>query len=169
MANLQLKRDSVTEAVFDSSKSESSLAQSFLQQVVTLTAAYISHKPVTLIELNTVLKTINDYLVGILREVGKSVTSNPGCNPAVNIEDSVHEDYIVCLEDGKKLQMLKRHLSTVYNMTLEQYKERWGLSPNYPCVAPSYAKRRSKIARDTGLGSGKKRSYRTYNDIRAAG
>lgn len=73
-------------------------------------------------------------------------------NPAVVIEDSVQADYIVCLEDGKRLQMLKRHLNTVYNMTPEQYRERWGLPLDYPMVAPNYAVRRSEIARDTGLG-----------------
>jgi predicted transcriptional regulator len=73
-------------------------------------------------------------------------------NPAVSIEDSVQDDYIVCLEDGKKLQMLKRHLNTVYNMSPEQYRERWNLPHDYPMVAPNYAKRRSAIAKDTGLG-----------------
>lgn len=70
----------------------------------------------------------------------------------VSVEDSIHDDYIICLEDGKKLQMLKRHLSTVYNMTPEQYRERWGLPTDYPMVAPNYAKRRSSIAKQTGLG-----------------
>lgn len=73
-------------------------------------------------------------------------------NPAVAIEDSIQADYIVCLEDGKRLQMLKRHLNTVYNMTPEQYRERWNLLHDYPMVAPNYALRRSEIARDTGLG-----------------
>jgi predicted transcriptional regulator len=78
--------------------------------------------------------------------------------PAVPIEESVHEDYIVCLEDGKKLQMLKRHLKTVYNMSIEQYKEKWGLSAEYPVVSPNYAKRRSSIAKSSGLGQiGRKR------------
>jgi predicted transcriptional regulator len=73
-------------------------------------------------------------------------------NAAVSIEDSIQDDYIVCLEDGKKLQMLKRHLTSVYNMTPEQYRERWGLPHDYPMVAPNYATRRSEIAKDTGLG-----------------
>ena len=100
----------------------------------------------------------NSSIKMYLKEVGESVNSNPGRSPAVSIEDSVHDDYLICLEDGKKLQMLKRHLKTVYNMTVDQYKERWGLSADYPVVAPSYAKRRSNIAKTTGLGSGKKRS-----------
>jgi predicted transcriptional regulator len=72
--------------------------------------------------------------------------------PAVPIEDSIKDDYIVCLEDGKKLQMLKRHLNTVYKMSIDEYRERWGLAPDYPVVAPNYARRRSQIAKNTGLG-----------------
>ena len=73
-------------------------------------------------------------------------------HPVVSVEDSIQDDYIVCLEDGKKLQMLKRHLGSVYNLTPEQYRERWNLPQDYPMVAPNYAKRRSVIAKDTGLG-----------------
>jgi predicted transcriptional regulator len=73
--------------------------------------------------------------------------------PAVPIRKSVHDDYIVCLEDGRKLKMLKRHLMTAYNMTPAQYRERWGLPADYPMVAPNYASQRSKLARDIGLGT----------------
>jgi predicted transcriptional regulator len=73
--------------------------------------------------------------------------------PVVPIKKSVHPDYIVCLEDGKKLKMLKRHLKTAYDMTPEDYRERWGLPPDYPMVAPNYAKQRSKLAKDIGLGT----------------
>ena len=72
--------------------------------------------------------------------------------PAVPIKRSVFPDYIVCLEDGKKLKMLKRHLQSAYNMTPEQYRERWGLPSDYPLVAPNYAQRRSALAREIGLG-----------------
>ncbi|MBE7620559.1 MucR family transcriptional regulator [Gluconacetobacter entanii] len=73
--------------------------------------------------------------------------------PAVPLKKSVFPDYIVCLEDGKKLKMLKRHLKTAYNMTPEEYRERWGLPHDYPMVAPSYASHRSKLARKIGLGT----------------
>ena len=73
--------------------------------------------------------------------------------PAVPIKKSVTDDYIVCLEDGKKLKMLKRHLKTAYNMSPEEYRERWGLPADYPMVAPNYAKQRSKLAKDIGLGT----------------
>ena len=73
--------------------------------------------------------------------------------PAVPVKKSVFPDHIVCLEDGKKLKMLKRHLKTAYNMTPEQYRERWGLPPDYPMVAPNYAQHRSSLAKKIGLGT----------------
>ncbi len=73
--------------------------------------------------------------------------------PAVPIRKSVFPDYIVCLEDGKQLKMLKRHLSASYNLTPEQYRAKWGLEPNYPMVAPNYAEKRSFLAKQIGLGT----------------
>jgi predicted transcriptional regulator len=73
--------------------------------------------------------------------------------PAVPIKKSVFPDYIVCLEDGKKLKMLKRHLMSAYNMTPDQYRERWQLGPDYPMVAPNYAQHRSTLAKKIGLGT----------------
>ena len=73
--------------------------------------------------------------------------------PAVPIRKSVFPDYIVCLEDGKRLKMLKRHLSTSYNLTPEQYREKWGLDSSYPMVAPNYAEKRSTLAKQIGLGT----------------
>jgi predicted transcriptional regulator len=72
--------------------------------------------------------------------------------PAVPVKKSVTPEFIVCLEDGKKLKMLKRHLKTAYNLTPEEYRERWGLPADYPMVAPNYAKQRSRLAKDIGLG-----------------
>jgi predicted transcriptional regulator len=73
--------------------------------------------------------------------------------PAVPIRKSVFPDYIVCLEDGKKLKMLKRHLASAYDMTPEQYRQKWGLDANYPMVAPNYAEKRSSLAKEIGLGT----------------
>jgi predicted transcriptional regulator len=78
---------------------------------------------------------------------------NSSLVPAVPIKKSVTPDYIVCLEDGKKLKMLKRHLKAVYGMSLPEYRARWGLSADYPAVAPNYAKKRSSLAKNIGLGS----------------
>jgi len=78
----------------------------------------------------------------------------------VPINKSVTPDYIICLEDGKRLKMLKRHLKTAYNMTPEEYRERWGLPGTYPMVAPNYAKQRSKLAKEIGLGNSGRRRRR---------
>lgn len=87
-----------------------------------------------------------------LRGLGAEPAPAEQREPAVPIKRSVFPDYIVCLEDGKKLKMLKRHLQTAYNMTVDQYREKWGLPPNYPMVAPNYAEHRSSLAKKIGLG-----------------
>lgn len=123
-----------------------------------IASAYLANHEVLPEEIPALLKKIFHGVVEISRDAN-NIERRPALTPIVPIEDSVHEDYIVCLEDGKKLQMLKRHLNTVYNMSVEQYKERWGLPLDYPVVSPSYAKRRSDIAKTTGLGStGRKKS-----------
>jgi predicted transcriptional regulator len=106
----------------------------------------------------------SDELPGLIRQVYQSLATvgTAGApaerpSPAVAIKKSVTNDFIVCLEDGKKLKMLKRHLKAAYNMSPEQYRERWGLPPDYPMVAPNYAKKRSQLARDLGLGTKSKR------------
>ncbi len=88
-----------------------------------------------------------------LANVGKEQAAPERQQPAVPIKKSVFPDHIVCLEDGKKLKMLKRHLKTSYNMTPEQYREKWQLTPDYPMVAPNYAKHRSTLAKKIGLGT----------------
>ena len=86
--------------------------------------------------------------------------------PAVSIKKSVTPDYLICLEDGKKLKMLKRHLKTAYGMTPDEYKERWGLPADYPMVAPNYARQRSRLAKEIGLG---KKSNSTSSSKKSAG
>lgn len=86
-----------------------------------------------------------------LKEQGPGFSKRP--EPAVPVKESITPDYLICLEDGKKLKMLKRHLKTAYNMTPDEYRERWGLDPDYPMVAPNYAKKRSRLAKDIGLGT----------------
>ena len=88
-----------------------------------------------------------------LFDVGREAESSDRLQPAVAVRKSVFPDHIVCLEDGKKLKMLKRHLKTAYNMTPEQYRERWGLPADYPMVAPDYARHRSVLAKQIGLGT----------------
>jgi len=88
-----------------------------------------------------------------LCNLGETAPEPEQLTPAVPIKKSVFPDYIICLENGKKLKMLKRHLMTAYNMTPEEYREKWGLPADYPMVAPNYAKRRSSLAKEIGLGT----------------
>lgn len=116
-----------------------------------IVAGYVSNHQVEVTDFKRLVQSAYQAI----SENGRVHYSSRGLgplSPAVPIEESINEDYIVCLEDGKRLQMLKRHLKTVYKMSIEQYKERWGLPHDYPVVAPSYAKRRSQIAKNTGLG-----------------
>jgi predicted transcriptional regulator len=96
-----------------------------------------------------------------LANLGKQGTAPERPEPAVAIKKSILPDYIVCLEDGKKLKMLKRHLKTAYDLTPEQYRERWGLPADYPMVAPNYAKHRSALAKKIGLGTRPRRRRRS--------
>lgn len=113
-------------------------------------AAYVAAHKMPLEELCHVVS----HIYQAFQSVGQHslVVNSLQKAPAVPIEESVCDEYIVCLEDGKKLQMLKRHLKTAYGMTLQQYKERWSLPHDYPTVAPNYARRRSSIAQRVGLG-----------------
>ena len=102
----------------------------------------------------------SDALPGLIQDVYKTLL-NVGADalpaerpaPAVPVKKSIFPDYLVCLEDGKKLKMLKRHLKTAYNLSPEQYRDRWDLEPSYPMVAPNYAKQRSTLAKKIGLGT----------------
>jgi predicted transcriptional regulator len=118
-----------------------------------IVAAYVSKNALPTDELPGLIRQVYQTL----SNVGSMVAPVERPQPAVPIKRSVTSDFIVCLEDGKKLKMLKRHLKAAYNMSPEQYRERWGLAPDYPMVAPSYAKKRSQLARDLGLGTKSKR------------
>lgn len=132
--------------------SENLTPQEIISCITEVTSSYFACNEVVSDDIITVMKRISHGVAEIIRDVN-NIKHRPALTPAVPIDESVHDDYIVCLEDGKKLQMLKRHLNTVYNMSIEQYKERWGLPIDYPVVSPTYTKRRSDIAKTTGLGS----------------
>jgi predicted transcriptional regulator len=118
-----------------------------------IVAAHVSNNTVPLADLPALIQQVFQTLSSI----GNGETHQPRPEPAVPIKKSVMPDHIICLEDGKKLKMLKRHLKTAYNMTPEKYRERWGLPSDYPMVAPNYAKQRSQLARELGLGTKTKR------------
>ena len=115
-----------------------------------IVAAHVSNNTVALGDLPQLINQVYNSLANI-GVVPPPVVVRP--QPAVSVKKSVQPDYIVCLEDGKKLKMLKRHLKTAYNMSPEAYRERWGLPPDYPMVAPNYARQRSQLAKEIGLGT----------------
>jgi predicted transcriptional regulator len=120
-----------------------------------IVAAHVSNNTVAVGDLPQLINQVYHSLAGI----GKApVAAAERPQPAVSVKRSVHPDYIICLEDGKKLKMLKRHLKTAYNMTPDEYRERWSLPPDYPMVAPNYARQRSKLAKEIGLGTRGRRS-----------
>lgn len=115
-----------------------------------IVAAHVGHNNVASNEIPALIQSIYKSLTDVGNASG-SGSSKP--TPAVPIKQSVRPDYLVCLEDGKKLKMLKRYLASHHKMTPEQYRERWNLPADYPMVAPNYARTRSKLAKDIGLGS----------------
>jgi predicted transcriptional regulator len=120
-----------------------------------IVAAHVSNNTVSVGDLPQLINQVYNSLANI-GNVPAMPPERP--QPAVPVKKSVHPDYIICLEDGKKLKMLKRHLKTAYNMTPEAYRERWGLSTDYPMVAPNYARQRSRLAKEIGLGTRARRT-----------
>jgi predicted transcriptional regulator len=115
-----------------------------------IVAAHVSNNSVAVGDLAQLINQVYQSLANIGTAPAAPVTRP---QPAVSIKKSIQPDYLVCLEDGKKLKMLKRHLKTAYNMSPETYRERWSLPPDYPMVAPNYARQRSRLAKEIGLGT----------------
>ena len=115
-----------------------------------IVSAYVSHNAVSPGDLPRLIADVH----GALRGLKNNETPAPveELKPAVPVRKSIAPDYIICLEDGKKFKSLKRHLRTHYNLSPEEYREKWGLPADYPMVAPSYSATRSKLAKDNGLG-----------------
>ncbi len=125
--------------------SKTDMIRDLTAQIVT---AYVSSNTVPVEALPDLITTVFQALGSL----GQVTTHTPDLVPAVPVKKSVFPDYIICLEDGKKLKVLKRHLQSAYGMTPKQYREKWGLPESYPMVAPDYAARRSALAQKTGLG-----------------
>jgi len=121
-----------------------------LSLTTNIVAAHVANNPVAVTDLPSLIREVYQTLSNVS---GGADQEAERPTPAVPLKKSVTPDYIVCLEDGKKLKMLKRHLKTAYNMTPEDYRERWGLAADYPMVAPNYAKQRSRLAKQIGLGT----------------
>ena len=122
-----------------------------------IVAAHVSNNSVAVNDLPVLIQNVHNALNGLGARV-EEPESKP--EPAVSIRSSVKPDYVVCLEDGKKLKMLKRHLMTHYQMTPDQYRQKWGLSADYPMVAPNYAEQRRTLAKKIGLGTKRRRTAR---------
>ena len=120
-----------------------------------IVAAHVSNNSVAVNDLPNLIQNVHGALTGISRSAS---SPEPRPEPKVSIRSSVKPDYIVCLEDGKKLKMLKRHLMTHYNLTPDQYRQKWGLSADYPMVAPNYAEQRRNLAKSIGLGTKRRRT-----------
>ncbi len=119
-----------------------------LELTTEIVSAHVSNNTLAVNDLPQLIQDV----YATLANVGDGAGLSEKPQPAVSVKKSVTPDHIICLEDGKKLKMLKRHLKTAYNMTPEEYRERWNLSRDYPMVAPNYAKHRSELAKEIGLG-----------------
>lgn len=128
--------------------SESFTNEDLLAFTTEIVSAHVSNNEIPAADLPKLVQDVYRALAGIMAPEPEVEQ----LQPAVPIKKSVFPDYIVCLEDGKKLKMLKRHLKTAYNMTPEEYRTRWNLPVDYPMVAPNYAERRSGLAKKIGLG-----------------
>ncbi|HWH16985.1 MAG TPA: MucR family transcriptional regulator [Allosphingosinicella sp.] len=133
-------------------------AENMNETLITLTAdivsAHVSNNSVAVNDLPQLIQNVHNALSGLGATV-QEPEARP--EPKVSIRSSIKPDYIVCLEDGKKLKMLKRHLMTHYQMTPDEYRQRWGLNADYPMVAPNYAEQRRSLAKKIGLGTKRRR------------
>jgi predicted transcriptional regulator len=127
----------------------SNLDETFITLTADIVAAHVSNNSVAVSDIPTLIQNVHGALVGLS---SAAPVAEVKLEPAVSIRSSIKPDYVVCLEDGKKLKMLKRHLMTHYKMTPDQYRAKWGLPADYPMVAPNYAETRRMLAKKIGLG-----------------
>ncbi len=126
-----------------------------LRLTADIVASFVANNKVAATELPELIRSVHQTLGSLADGAGERAAEK--LKPAVPVNKSVQNDYIVCLEDGKRLKMLKRYLRSTYNMSPEDYRKRWGLAADYPMVAPAYAARRSEFAKKIGLGRGVRR------------
>jgi predicted transcriptional regulator len=126
-------------------------SEELIEIAAEVVSAYVSNNPLPASELPQLIRSVHGALAGLGGVVAAEVKEEK-LVPAVNPKKSVFDDHIVCLEDGKKFKSLKRHLMTHYRLTPEAYRDKWNLDANYPMVAPAYARQRSALAREMGLG-----------------
>ena len=134
---------------------ESSAQAPYIELAADIVSAYVSNNSVPLAELPSLIRDVHSALTRVT-EQAMPVEAEP-LKPAVPVKKSITPDYIVCLEDGKQFKSLKRHLRSQYNLSPDAYREKWGLPADYPMVAPNYAKARSQLAKEMGLGQQRRR------------
>ena len=141
------------------------MAETLITLTADIVAAHVSNNSVAVSDLAVLIGNVHTALAGLSNTTVEEVSPEP----AVPVRQSVKRDHIVCLEDGKKLKMLKRHLMTHYGMTPDEYRTKWGLPADYPMVAPAYAEQRRQLAKDIGLGRkpGQKRGGRKPAEAKA--
>jgi predicted transcriptional regulator len=127
----------------------------FIQQTAAIVSAYVSNNAVPAAEIPALIGQVHAALTQVSNSKAGSASDKP---PAVPIKKSVTPDFLVCLEDGKRFKSLRRHLRTQYDLSPEAYRQKWGLRPDYPMVAPNYAAERSRLAKGMGLGQSRKRA-----------
>lgn len=127
-----------------------------LEHAADIVSAYVSNNSLPASDLPALLESVHAALVRLATGQNAAAESVPSKEPAVPIKKSITPDHIICLEDGKKFKSLKRHLRTAYSMTPEDYRAKWGLASDYPMVAPNYARARSELAMQMGLGQKRK-------------
>ena len=129
---------------------DSGLSETLIALTADIVSAHVSNNSVAVSDLPQLIQNVHNALAGLGGEVAEPEIKQ---EPAVSVRASIKPDYIVCLEDGKKLKMLKRHLMTHYQLTPEQYRAKWNLPADYPMVAPNYAEQRRSLAKKIGLGT----------------
>ncbi len=134
---------------------DTSASAGYIELTAEIVSAYVSNNTVSAAEIPNLISQVHTALMRV--SAGQSDAQPEPLKPAVSVKKSITPDFLICLEDGKKFKSLKRHLRTQYNMTPEAYREKWGLAPDYPMVAPNYAAARSQLAKEMGLGQQRRR------------
>ncbi|WP_300527434.1 MucR family transcriptional regulator [Maricaulis sp.] len=127
--------------------------EELLRMTTDIVASYLSHNSMPAENVPDLIKSVHQTMTSVTETEEKQVAR---AKPAVPVSKSIADDHIVCLEDGKKLKMLKRYLRSQYNMSPDEYRQKWNLPADYPMVAPAYSRKRSQFAKDIGLGRGRK-------------
>jgi predicted transcriptional regulator len=133
-------------------------SSNYIELTADIVSAYVSNNSVPAGDISVLISQVHSALMRVSNGQGEVVSET--LKPAVAVKKSITPEYLICLEDGKKFKSLKRHLRTQYNMTPEHYREKWGLPPDYPMVAPKYAEARSQLAKQMGLGQQRRRRSR---------